>query len=172
MKKLVLSTLFMAIAASVYCQTQMTLPVTFQETNVAYNLVGFEGAEASSIVTDPTDAQNTVGRVIKSATAQFYAGTSITDVVNNVQVGFSTAIPFSATTKQMTVRVWSPDAGIPVRLKAEDHLDDSHKVETEAVTTVAGQWETLTFDFANPVSGTDPLNLDYVFDKATILFNF
>ena len=69
----------------------------------------------------------------------------------------------------MTVRVWSPDAGIPVRLKAEDHLDDSHKVETEAVTTVAGQWETLTFDFANPVSGTDPLNLDYVFRQSNNL---
>ena len=41
MKKLVLSTLFMAIAASVYCQTQMSLPVSFQETNVNYNLVGF-----------------------------------------------------------------------------------------------------------------------------------
>jgi hypothetical protein len=172
MKKLVLSTLFMAIAASVYCQTQMTLPVSFQETNVTYNLVGFEGAEASSIVTDPTDAQNTVGRVIKSATAQTYAGTSITDVVNNVQVGFSTAVPFSATTKQMTVRVWSPDAAIPVRLKVEDHLDPTHSVETEAVTTVAGQWETLTFDFANQAPGTAELNLSYVFDKATIFFNF
>ena len=172
MKKLLLSSLFMAIAASVYCQTQMTLPVTFQETNVTYNLVGFEGAEASSIVTDPTNAQNTVGKVIKSATAQTYAGTTITDVVNTVQVGFSTAVPFSATTKQMTVRVWSPDAGIPVRLKVEDHLDPTHSVETEAVTTVAGQWETLTFDFANQATGTAALNLSYVFDKATIFFNF
>lgn len=172
MKKLVLSTLFMALAASVYCQTQMSLPVSFQETNVNYNLVGFEGAEASSIVTDPTDAQNTVGKVIKSTSAQTYAGTSITDVVNNVQVGFSTAIPFSATTKQMTVRVWSPDAGIRVRFKVEDHLDPTHSVETEAVTTVAGQWETLTFDFANQATGTAALNLAYVFDKATIFFNF
>jgi hypothetical protein len=162
----------MTIAASVYCQTQMILPVTFQETNVAYNLVGFEGAEASTIEIDPTNAQNTVGKVIKSATAQTYAGTSITDVVNNVQVGFSTAIPFSATTKQMTVRVWSPDAGIQVRLKVEDHLDPTHSVETEAVTTVAAQWETLTFDFANQATGTAALNLAYVFDKATIFFNF
>ena len=172
MKKLLLSTLFMAIAASVYCQTQMTLPVSFQETNVTYNLVGFGGAEASTIVTDPTNALNTVGKVIKSATAETWAGTSITDVVNNVQVGFSTAVPFSATTKQMTVRVWSPDAGIPVRLKVEDHLDNTHTVETEAVTTVAGQWETLTFDFANQAPGTAALNLAYVFDKVSIFFNF
>jgi hypothetical protein len=162
----------MAIAASVYCQTQMTLPVTFQETNVAYNLVGFEGAEASSIEIDPTNAQNTVGKVIKSATAQTYAGTTITDVVNTVQVGFSTAVPFSATTKQMTVRVWSPDAGITVRLKTEDHLDPTKSVETNAVTTVAGQWETLTFDFANQATGTAALNLSYVYDKVTIFFNF
>ena len=46
MKKLLLSTLFKAITACVYCQKQMTLPVSFQETNVTYNLVGFERAEA------------------------------------------------------------------------------------------------------------------------------
>jgi len=172
MKKLVLSTLFMAIAASVYCQTQMSLPVSFQETNVNYNLVGFEGAEASSIVTDPTDAQNTVGKVIKGVTAGSSAGTTITDVVNTVQVGFSSPIPFTATTKQMTVRVWSPDAGIRVLLKAEDHLNSTHTVQTEAITTVAGQWETLTFDFANQAPGTAPLNLTYVFNKVSIFFNF
>lgn len=172
MKKLLLSTLFMAIAASVYCQTQMSLPVSFQETNVNYNLVGFGGAQASTIVTDPTNSLNTVARVIKSATAETWAGTSITDVVNNVQVGFSSPVPFTATAKQMTVRVWSPDAGIPVRLKVEDYLDVTHTVETEAVTTVAGQWETLTFDFANQAPGTAALNLSYVFNKASIFFNF
>ena len=35
---------------------QMNLPVTFNATDVGYGLVGFGGAEASSIVVDPTDA--------------------------------------------------------------------------------------------------------------------
>ena len=31
----------------------------------------------------------------------------------------------------MTVRVWSPDAGIPVRLKVEDIADCAKSVETD-----------------------------------------
>ena len=72
----------------------------------------------------------------------------------------------------MTVRVWSPDAGIQVRLKVEDHLDPTHSVETEATSTVAGDWETLTFNFSNEAPGTAELNLAYTFDKASIFFNF
>ncbi len=49
----------------------------------------------------------------------------------------------------MTVRVWSPDAGIQVRLKVEDAADNTKSVETEATTTVANDWD-MTFDFANP----------------------
>jgi hypothetical protein len=72
----------------------------------------------------------------------------------------------------MTVRVWSPDAGIQVRLKVEDAADGSKSVETEATTTVAADWETLTFDFANPAAGTPPLNLDYTYNRVSIFFNF
>ena len=72
----------------------------------------------------------------------------------------------------MTVRVWSPDAGIQVRLKVEDHLDPTKSVETEATTTVAGDWETLTFDFANEAPGTAEINYGYNYDKASIFFNF
>ena len=49
----------------------------------------------------------------------------------------------------VTVRVWAPAAGIPIRLKVEDAADPTKSVETEATTTVANAWETLTFDFAN-----------------------
>ncbi len=49
----------------------MNLPVTFDDENVDYGIVGFEGAEASVITVDPTDAGNTVVEFNKSATAQF-----------------------------------------------------------------------------------------------------
>ncbi|MBP8121873.1 MAG: hypothetical protein KBG20_22585, partial [Caldilineaceae bacterium] len=44
--------------------------ITFDSNAVTYTLTGFEGAEGSSIVVDPTDAANKVAKVVKSATAQ------------------------------------------------------------------------------------------------------
>jgi hypothetical protein len=40
------------------------------------------------------------------------------------------------------------------------------------VTTVANDWDTLVFDFANHSTGTAAINLDFTYDKATIFFNF
>jgi len=70
------------------------------------------------------------------------------------------------------VRVWSPDANTPVRLKVEDANDETHTVETETNTTVAGDWEVITFDFANEAPGTEPIHYDWYFNKASIFFNF
>jgi beta-glucanase (GH16 family) len=149
-------------------KSQMNLPVTFDDPTVSYGLVGFGGAEGS-IVADPTDATNQVGRVIKSDSAELWAGVTLTD---NGTRGFANRIPFSATDTAMSVRVWSPDAGIPVRLKVENAADGTQSVETEATTTVAGEWETLTFNFANHANGTAALNPATIYDKASIFFNF
>ena len=151
---------------------QMSLPVTFDAANVNYGLIGFGGADASSIVADPTLATNNVAKVIKSATAELWAGTTVSATSSGVATGFSSKIPFTATDTKMTVRVYSPDAGIKVRLKVEDYTDGTKSVETEATTTVANAWETLTFDFSAQASGTAALNLAYNYNKASIFFNF
>jgi hypothetical protein len=157
------------VPSSVPTLTQMNLPVTFDDATVDYGLIGFGGAEQSSIVTDPTLATNKVVKVIKTATAELWAGTTITAAS---QLGFSSRIPFTATDKKMNVRVWSPNAGIQVRLKVEEHGDPTHSVETEAAVTTAAGWQTLEFNFANNASGTAPINLAYNYDKASIFFNF
>ncbi len=72
---------------------------------------------------------NTVARVVKSATAELWAGTTVSTGPNE-SVG---TIPFTATNTRMTVRVYSPRAGIPVRLKVEDAADRTHTAETEAI---------------------------------------
>jgi hypothetical protein len=149
--------------------TQMTLPVTFDSPTVEYGLLGFEGAEDSSIVTDPTGGTNKVAKVVKSATAQTFAGTTLTAGTNP---GFASKVPFDAANTRMTVRVYSPDAGIQVRLKVEDHANPTISVETEATTTTSNAWETLTFDFANQATGTAALVVANTYDKATIFFNF
>jgi len=151
---------------------QMNLPVTFDVAAIEYGLVGFGGAESSTIVTDPTQPGNTVAKVIKSATAELWAGTTITAVAGGIQTGFSTRIPFTAAEKRMNVRIWSPDAGIKIRLKVEDFMDVTKSVETEATTILANGWQTLTFDFGNQVTGTAAINLGFNYNKASIFFNF
>ncbi|MCK7481720.1 MAG: hypothetical protein M0C28_34530 [Candidatus Moduliflexus flocculans] len=86
---------------------------------VTYTLTGFGGADDSTVVVDPTDAANKVARVVKSATAELWAGTTVS-TGPNISVP---TLPFTAGSTKMTVRVWSPDAGIQVRLKAEDAAD-------------------------------------------------
>ncbi|MEX1189530.1 MAG: T9SS type A sorting domain-containing protein, partial [Bacteroidia bacterium] len=155
--------------------TQMDLPVTFDDATVDYGIVGFEGAEGSIITTDPTDPTNTVVEFNKSETAQFYAGVTVTTLSDDIPPfgnGFATAIPITAENTTMTVRTWSPDAGIIVVLKIEDKNDPTRSVQTEAIHTVANGWETLVFDFANEQAGTAALNLGFTFDKATIFFNW
>src|SRR5262249_44731544 len=82
------------------------------------------------------------------------------------------AIPFTVTTTKMSVRVWSPDAGIQVLLKAEDVNDGSHSVETLMTVGNANVWEQLEFDFANERPGTPKLNTAYTYDKLTIFFDY
>jgi MYXO-CTERM domain-containing protein len=131
-------------------------------------LTGFGGAEDARLVADPTNAANIVARVVKSATAESSAGVTVSTGANNT-VG---TIPFTTTSTRMTVRVYSPRAGIPVRLKVEDAAEPTRSVETEALTTLVNTWETLTFDFANQVAGTAALNLAYTYNRLSIFFDY
>ena len=147
---------------------QMNLPVTFDDATVDYNLSGFGGADNSTVQTDPTLATNKVVRVVRSATAVSFAGTTITGLADS---GFSSKIPFTLNDTKMSVRVWSPNAGIKVRLKIEDHTNSAINCETEATVTTASGWQTLEFDFANKAGA---LNLDVTknYNKVTIFFNY
>ena len=145
---------------------QVDLPITFQDTaTVNYALTDF-GGNASSIVVDPTDPNNLVGKAIKTDAAELWAGTT------NGGSGLANPIPFTATDTKMTARVWSPDANTPILLKVEDAADPTKSVETLVNTTMAGQWETLEFDFSNEAPGTAPLNLANTYNKISIFFNF
>ena len=147
--------------------TPLNLPVTFDNSNVNYDLLDFEG-NTSSIVFDPVVPTNKVGKIIKSATAMPWAGTTIGGTTG----GFATAIPFASNATKITMRVYSPDAGIPVRIKIEDPDNAGHSVETEKLTTIANGWETLEFNFANQASGTAAINFSYIYKKMSVFFNF
>lgn len=142
--------------------------ITFDSATVAYALTGFAGAEDSQVVADPTGGTNKVARVNRSATAELFAGTVV-----GTQAGLTAGVlPFDAGNTRMSVRVYSPAAGTPVRIKVEDSSNGARSVETQVLTTVANAWETLTFDFANPVAGTPALNPAFTYDRVIIFFNF
>jgi hypothetical protein len=73
----------------------------------------------------------------------------------------------------MSLKVWSPDAGIQVRLKVENHANPTQSVETEATTTVANGWQTLVFNFNTPtVPPTAAFNPLFMYTKASVFMNF
>jgi hypothetical protein len=52
------------------------------------------------------------------------------------------------------------------------HGQPTKSVETEAMTTVANQWEYLTFNFNNEAPLTAAFDATYPYDMASIFFNF
>jgi hypothetical protein len=142
----------------------LSLPVTFDDPSVTYSTTDFGNNQTVNDV-DPTNSSNKVKKTTKPNGAQTWAGTTLSP-------GLATALPFTASATQMSVRVYSPAAGIPIRLKVEDRADNTRSVETEAVTTAANTWETLVFDFANQAPGTAALNLSYTFNLVSIFFDF
>ena len=145
---------------------QVDLPVTFDDSGVDYGLGDFGGA-VTTLVTDPVNMSNTVASTNKPPGAELWAGTTV-----GAAAGLATPVPFTGTSTVMSVRVYSPDAGIPVRLKAENAAVGSISVETEAMTTMADAWEILSFDFSNPVASTPALDPSQSYEKVSIFFNF
>jgi hypothetical protein len=146
-------------------KTQIDLPITFEVDSVDYTLTDF--GDASTVLgQSPTDTANTVAITTKPAGAATWAGTTM-----STPDGLATAIPFTEDDTKVSVIVYAPSAGIPVRLKAEDRTDNTLTVETEAVTTIQG-WQKLVFDFSKVAMGTNPYNPDTNFDMLSIFFNF
>ena len=150
--------------------SQLDLPVTFEDNTVNYSTTDF-GGNISQMVVDPMNANNKVIEVVKTTSAATWAGTTI-----GTPAGFSTNIPLSLSSSIMTVRVWSPDAGTPIRLKVEDSNDPTHTCETETNTTIDGGWETITFNFTNQAPGTELLSIGlgfgWTYNMASIFFNY
>jgi hypothetical protein len=146
--------------------SRIDLPVTFDVQGVNYTVTDFGNNQTVDAV-DPNDANNKVKKTTKVNGAETWAGTTI-----GTSTGFATAIPLTAASSQMSVRVYSPAAGIRVLLKVEDHTNGQRSVETFATTTMAGEWETLIFDFNNQAPGTAAFNATYTYDMASIFFDF
>ena len=149
--------------------TQVALPIQFGP-GVNYDFVAFGNMGETTVVDDPVaGASNPVARAVRLATAETWAGTTIGGTAGDTK-GFATAIPFTSSATQLSMRVYAPAAGIPVMLKVEDKTNTGIFVQTEVNTSVANAWETLVFDFTAPTDGN--LNFSNTYDLLSVFFNF
>ena len=158
------SILHLLLLSTFNCFGQIDLPVDFELSSTNY-FTDF-GGMMSETTADPTDPSNTVAVSSKSPTAETWAGTTLGDN------GLSAPIPFTSSSTTMSLRVFSEYPGTPILLKAEDLVDPGIFVETRMYTTKANEWETIVFDFSDPVFGSPPLNLNIDYRKLSVFFNF
>jgi hypothetical protein len=121
--------------------SQIDLPVNFENEDLDYTVNDFGGA-FTVFETDPSGRRGTVAMTTKPSNGKSWAGTTIGTVE-----GFAAKIPVTIANSTMTVWVYSPDAGIPVLLKLEDHNNPTHMAEADTSTTLINTWEALVFDF-------------------------
>ncbi|MBQ0931750.1 Ig-like domain-containing protein [Ideonella alba] len=123
----------------------------FAGANVGY--LPFEGLVTAEQSADPVNALNKVAKFVKGPSGQPWAGATVYTAATDNSVA---AVGLS-TSKLVTLRVYAEAAGQTIRMKIENAADSLTSLEAEALTTQAGVWETLTFDFSAPVAGTyDP----------------
>ncbi|MFH4966935.1 hypothetical protein V8G61_01920 [Gaetbulibacter sp. M240] len=132
-------------------------PLGFQDfEGAAPTFTNFGGAGVEVIANPDASGINTsanVAALTKSNGSEVWAGSF-----------FEVGTPLDLTSyTSISVKTWSPKAGITVKLKLEN-VDASVTHEVDLTTTVADGWETLTYDFsAAPVA-------DYM--RVVIFFDF
>ena len=144
---------------------QLDLPCTFEDETVDQTTYDFWGA-ASQVVVDPTNPDNHVVEVVKMPTAVGWAGTMIGTIE-----GFANPVPFTDEEQTVSVRVWTPEAGTPILLKAEMTGGNPFYTETIQYTSQAG-WEMLEFNFGNELPGTPELETGFPHHLLVIFFGF
>lgn len=115
----------------------LLLPITFENPTLNYEFTDFNG-NVSAVVDNPDRSGiNTSAKVGKMtpAPSQWTGG--------YLTLGSPVDLSVNHFFK---VKVWSPQAGVPVLLKLENLTDPNVVKEAQTVTTVANQWQELVFD--------------------------
>ncbi|RKR08453.1 hypothetical protein C8C83_0037 [Flavobacterium sp. 90] len=134
------------------------LPLTFESSVLTYTFNNFGGA--NSVVANNPDktginTSTKVGALTKGSGSEVWAGSFIE---------LASPLNFS-TFKKIKMKVWSPQAGIVVKMKFENMSDSTINKEIDATTTVANGWEELTFDFTGATTANQ-------FQRLVVFFDF
>lgn len=136
----------------------VVFPITFESPTVNYAFTDF-GNATSTVIDNPDKSginnSSKVAQTVKASGAETWAGSFLT---------MGEVIDFS-TNKFFKVKVWSPKQGAVIKLKVENLDNGDLSYEADMTTTVANEWEELTYDF----SAIDMAN---TYQKVVIFFDF
>jgi len=116
----------------------------------------FDGA-STQVITNPSNSgENTTSKVVEfEKTAGSSANAGVFWDINS-------AIDLSVNNK-ISLKTWSPDSGVVVRLKLENSTNSAEFHLVDASTSVSSAWETLTYDFSGAPA--------YNYDRLVVFFD-
>lgn len=136
---------------------ELGLPLDFESGPTAYSFTEFGGSPVSVISNPDPSGINTsanVAELTKAPASETWAGAFI-DLDNPVDLGISSTL---------TLKVWSPEAGIPVLIKLENP-ETGAEVEVQTQVPVAEEWVEIEFDFSEG-------SLSEEWTRVVFFFNF
>ena len=136
----------------------IAMPLTFESATLPYNFTSFGGANTVVGNNQSASGINTSSKVAaltKGNGSQTWAGSFI-ELTN--PINFSVQ-------KKIKMKVWSPQAGIVVKMKLENFSNPGINIERDVTLTTANSWQELTFDFTG-ISTTN------TFQRVVVFFNF
>ncbi len=149
---------FVSFTDTISILNPLLLPIDFESTTLDYAFNDFEGAATSVIDNPDPSGLNTSSKVansLKTEGAQTFAGTILE---------LDEPIDFTEF-QRFKVQVWSPEAGITVKMKIENENDPNIAYEVDVVNTTANAWKDLIFDFS-------PADLNQEYTKLIFFFDF
>jgi len=153
------STATVESTTDVVIENPITLPIDFESQTIDYGSASTDfGGAITSLIDNPDpsgiNTSATVAEFFKEPGAEVFAGSIL-------ELGS----PIDFTELQgISVKTWSPAAGLTVKLKLENGTDPNISAEIDATTTVANTWEELNFDFTGFT--------DQEYSKVVIFFDF
>lgn len=139
--------------------SEISLPLDFESSTIEYEWVDFDGGEVT-IIDNPhqsgINTSNKVAQMIKGP-GQSWGGSYI---------ALDNPIDFSEN-KTFNMKVWSPREDAAVLLKVENMDDQGVFYEAEVNTTVANEWENLTFDYSGIDDGQSYQKIVIIFENGT-----
>lgn len=119
--------------------------INFGESTLGMVDFGRLGIEVAN---DPTDANNKVAKLTKATDDEPWAGVTVH------LGGTGNSVTRIDPAQGITLRVYSPAAGLPIMVKIEDASDGNKSKEATSTSTKAGEWETLTFSYPTADNAT------------------
>jgi len=148
----ILSLLFLSVVA--FAQAP-SIPIDFESTTLTYTFADFAGGVAAVIDNPDASGINTSGKVVELVKfeGEVYGGSTLA-LAGPIDFGTNNAVK---------MKVWANRVGASVLFK----LEGTSPVEVFATTTVANQWEELTFSFAG-LTSLNFTGITFIYDLGVV----